>query len=193
MRDIYKTGHLAWCALIALHTAREDGTVSSEPQENLFITRWFAQAKKQRRFTRDVATDIDWILNQGRIQGVRARLRNKLDYLWRSCSGELREQNDLFRLTYALELATQHDWVYQVLNDTQWSGRRQAKLNPGVNSIFVLKSALESGFCNDGNQLRPVPARIGGQTEGLNALLRSCAWEAVSNDKEWHLVVRKFD
>ncbi|WP_421512453.1 hypothetical protein ACOQH0_23380 (plasmid) [Enterobacter sp. JS8-1] len=101
-------------------------------------------------------------------------------------------QNDLFRLTYALELATQHDWVYQVLNDTQWSGRRQAKLNPGVNSIFVLKSALESGFCNDGNQLRPVPARIGGQTEGLNALLRSCGWEAVSNDKEWHLIVRNF-
>ena len=189
MRDMNKTGHLAWCALIALHTAREDGYVSSESQENLFITRWFAQAKKQRRFTRDVATDIDWILNQGRTQGVRARLRNKLDYLWRSCSGELREQNDLFRLTYALELATQHDWVYQVLNDTQWSGRRQVRLNPGVNSIFVLKSALDSGFCNDGNQLHPVPARIGGQTEGLNALLRSCGWEAVSKNEEWQLVV----
>lgn len=189
MRDMNKTGHLAWCALIALHTAREDGTVSSESQENLFITRWFALAKKHRRFTRDVATDIDWILNQGRTQGVRARLRNKLDYLWRSCSGELREQNDLFRLTYALELATQHDWVYQVLNDTQWSGRRQVRLNPGVNSIFVLKSALDSGFCNDGNQLHPVPARIGGQTEGLNALLRSCGWEAVSKNEEWQLVV----
>jgi hypothetical protein len=41
-----KTGHLAWCALIALLTAREDGLVESESQENLFITRWFAQAKK---------------------------------------------------------------------------------------------------------------------------------------------------
>jgi hypothetical protein len=60
-----KTGHLAWCALIALLTAREDGLVESESQENLFITRWFAQAKKQRRFSRDVATDVDWILNQG--------------------------------------------------------------------------------------------------------------------------------
>ncbi|MFP2428865.1 DUF2913 family protein [Enterobacter ludwigii] len=65
-----KAGHLTWCAQIALHTAREDGTVSSESQENLFITRWFAQAKKQRWFTRDVATDIDWILNQGRTQGA---------------------------------------------------------------------------------------------------------------------------
>lgn len=86
-----------------------------ESQENLFITRWFAQAKKQRRFSRDVATDIDWILNLGRMLGVRARLSHKLDYLWRSCIGELSEQNDLFRLTYALELAKQYDWVYLVL------------------------------------------------------------------------------
>ena len=69
--------------------------------------------KKQRRFSRDVATDVDWILNQGRTLGVRARLRHKLDYLWRSCTGELSEQNDLFRLTYALDLAKQYDWVYQ--------------------------------------------------------------------------------
>lgn len=84
MRNMEKTGHLAWCALVALHTAREDGLVLSESQENLFISRWFAQAKKQRRFSRDVATDIDWILDQGRRLGVRARLRHKLDHLWRS-------------------------------------------------------------------------------------------------------------
>ena len=96
-----KTGHLAWCALVALHTAREDGLIQSESQENLFICRWFAQAKKQRRFSRDVATDIDWVIREGRTLGVRARLRHKLDYLWRSCTGELSEQNDLFRLTYA--------------------------------------------------------------------------------------------
>lgn len=122
MRNMEKTGHLAWCALVSLLTAREDGLVESESQENLFVTRWFALAKKQRRFSRDVATDIDWILNQGRTQGVRARLRHKLDYLWRSCTGELSEQNDLFRLTYALELAKQYDWVYHVLSDSEWSG-----------------------------------------------------------------------
>lgn len=99
--------------------------ISSESQENLFITRWFALAKKQRRFSRDVATDVDWILNQGRTLGVRARLRHKLDYLWRSCTGELSAQNDLFRLIYALELAKQYDWVYHVLSDSEWSGRRQ--------------------------------------------------------------------
>ena len=67
--------------LSALLTVREDGLVESESQENLFITRWFAQVKKQRRFSRDVATDVDWILNQGRTLGIRARLRHMLDYL----------------------------------------------------------------------------------------------------------------
>ncbi|MGK3213232.1 hypothetical protein [Enterobacter kobei] len=34
----------------------------------------------------------------------------------------------------------------------------------------------------------PVPARIGGRAEGLNALLKTCGWEAVSNDEHWQLV-----
>lgn len=188
MRDMEKTGHLAWCALIALLTAREDGMVESESQENLFITRWFAQAKKQRRFPRDVATDIDWIINQGRTLGVRARLRHKLDYLWRSCTGELSDQNDLFRLTYALELAKQHNWVYHVLSDSEWSGRRQLQTSASVNSICLLKSSLDIGFSDDGMQVIPLPARIGGRADGLNTLLKSCGWEAVSNDDHWELL-----
>ncbi|EPF0317401.1 hypothetical protein ACSN7O_004840 [Enterobacter chuandaensis] len=35
------------------------------------------------------------------------------------CTGELSEQNDLFRLTYALELAKQYDWVYHILSDSE--------------------------------------------------------------------------
>lgn len=178
MRNMEKTGHLAWCALVALMTAREDGLVASESQENMYITRWFVQAKKQRRFSRDVATDIDWIISQGRTLGVRAQLRHKLDYIWRSCTGELSQQNDLFRLTYALELAKQYDWVYHVLSDSEWSGRRQIQPSATVNSISLLKSALEIGFNDDGKQVMPVPARIGGRTDGLNALLKTCGWEA---------------
>lgn len=188
MKNMGKTGHLAWCALVALLTAREDGLVASESQENLFITRWFALAKKQRRFSRDVATDIDWILNQGRGLGVRARLRHKLDYLWRSCTGELSEQNDLFRLTYALELAKKYDWVYHVLSDSEWCGQHHTQPSASVNSICLLKSALDTGFNDDGTQVLPVPARIGGKTDGLNTLLKSCGWEAVSNDSHWKLI-----
>ncbi|UNC52661.1 DUF2913 family protein [Enterobacter huaxiensis] len=180
MRNRDKTGHLAWCALIALLLARQEGLISSESQENLFITRWFALAKKQRRFSRDLATDIDWILNQGRSLGMRARLKQKLDYIWRSCTGELLEQNDMFRLTYAMELATQHDWTYHVLSDRDWSGRHRIQTSASVNSICLLKSAMDIAFNEEGKQILPVPARISGQIEALNELLKSFGWIALS-------------
>ncbi|SLY23118.1 Protein of uncharacterised function (DUF2913) [Klebsiella pneumoniae] len=62
-----KTGHLAWCALVALALARQEQGELSPAQENLFLTRWLAAALKQRRFSRDVAQDIGWLLNQGRL------------------------------------------------------------------------------------------------------------------------------
>jgi hypothetical protein len=38
-----RTGHLAWCALVALALARKNGDVLSPVQENLFLTRWLAR------------------------------------------------------------------------------------------------------------------------------------------------------
>jgi putative hemolysin len=120
-----KAGHLAWCALVALGIARQEGAVAAPAQENLFLIRWLATALKQRRFSRDVTRDIEWLLKQGRLHGVRARLPGKLDYLWRSCTGELTEQNDLFRLTCALETAKEMQWHYRLLSDREWSGRTE--------------------------------------------------------------------
>lgn len=94
-----------------------------------FLTRWLATALKQRRFPRDVTPDIEWLLNQGRLLGVRAKLADKLDYVWRSCSGELTEQNDMFRLTYALETAKDMGWNYRVMSDREWAGRYALVLN----------------------------------------------------------------
>ena len=74
-----KSAHLAWCALVALALARQNGDVVSPVQENLFLTRWLATALKQRRFSRDVAPDIEWLLKQGRQLGVNAKLARKLN------------------------------------------------------------------------------------------------------------------
>ena len=108
-----KSGYLAWCALVALALARQDSGVLSPVQENLFLTRWLATALKQRRFSRNVAHDIEWLLQQGRQLGVRAKLSTKLNYLWSSCTDELSNQNDLFRLTYTLETAKDMHWNYR--------------------------------------------------------------------------------
>ena len=69
--DNLNVSHLAWCGLIALHTARRDGIVTSPAQDNLFLTRWLATAEKQRRFPRALASDISWLLKEGREKGLR--------------------------------------------------------------------------------------------------------------------------
>ena len=63
MSQLNKAADLAWSALVALALARQDGVMQSASQENLFLVRWLATAQKQRRFSRDVAPDIAWLLD----------------------------------------------------------------------------------------------------------------------------------
>ncbi|QLK63913.1 DUF2913 family protein (plasmid) [Enterobacteriaceae bacterium Kacie_13] len=189
-----KSGHLAWCAMIALHLAKRDGQVSSEHQENVFLTRWLATALKQHRFPRETAPDIEWLLKQGRTLGPRAKMRHKIDYLWRSCTGELSAQNDLFRLTYALETAKEMHWVYRLLADREWTGRNAVAMNDGVNAVYLSYSSLDTAFDDDGKQLHPLMARITGDVAGLHKLLDQCGWQAEICQNEtvlFHLMVSR--
>lgn len=172
-----KSAHLAWCALVALALARQNGDVLSPAQENLFLTRWLATALKQRRFSRDVTPDIEWLLKQGRQLGVRAKLASKLNYLWRSCTGELSEQNDLFRLTYALETAKDMLWNYRLLSDREWSGRYSVALSAGVNGIYLSRTSLDVAFDDSGRQINPLPVRLTGNVAGVMKLFNSCGWQ----------------
>ncbi|WP_336796292.1 DUF2913 family protein [Erwinia aphidicola] len=175
-----KSGHLAWCALVALALARQDAGVLSPAQENLFIIRWLAAALKQRRFSRDVTPDIEWLLKQGRLLGVGAKLASKLNYLWRSCTGELSEQNDLFRLTYALETAKDMQWTYRLLGDREWSGRYAVALSDGVNGIYLSRTSFDVAFDDKGRQINPLTAHLTGNVDGVVALLNECGWQARS-------------
>lgn len=168
--------HLAWCGLVALHTARLDGLVNSSAQDNLFLTRWLATAEKQRRFSKALASDISWLLREGREKGLRADLPGKLDYLWRAGSGNLKEQNDLFRLQHALHAVKLTGWIYMVLPESEWSGRRQMKLSPAVSGIYLSQTALDNGFDEHGRQRSALVARITGELPALDALLNRSGW-----------------
>ncbi|KMB34767.1 hypothetical protein SL56_04930 [Klebsiella pneumoniae] len=171
---------MAWCALVALHLARKDGAVNGEAQESLFMTRWLATALKQKRFPREVAPDIEWLLKQGRLYGVRAKLTSKLEYLWHSCTGEISAQSDLFRLTYAIETAKSMQWTYRLLSDREWSGRHAVPVNPVLNCLYLAKSSLDAAFDDDGRLKGKLLARITGNIAGLSTLLSRCGWKAIS-------------
>ncbi len=177
-----KSGHMAWCALVALALARENSSGLSPAQENVFLTRWLSTALKQRRFSRDVTPDIEWLLKQGRQQGINAKLAGKLHYLWNTCSGELLEQNDLFRLTHALDTAKDMYWNYRLLSDREWSGRHAVTLNASVNGIYLSRSSLDTAFDADGRQIHPLIGRLTGNVAGLVILLNKNDWHAESDN-----------
>jgi hypothetical protein len=70
--------HFAWCALVALRTAQQDGQAMSPLTIHTFLLRWLGTAQKQRRFPRSVAADIDSLLRQGRMKASLQALNNVL-------------------------------------------------------------------------------------------------------------------
>lgn len=90
------------------------------------------------------------------------------------------EQNDLFRLTYALETAKDMSWNYRLLSDREWSGRYAVSLNAGVNGIYLSRTNLDAAFDDDGRQINPLLTRLTGNVEGVVKLFNRCGWQAES-------------
>lgn len=66
----------------------------------------------------------------------------------------LEPQNDMFRLTYAMELLMGHARVYQAISNRDWTGRHRIQTSASVNSICLLKSALDIAFNEEGKQIQ---------------------------------------
>lgn len=94
--------HFAWCALVALSIAQQDGQALSPLSTQAFLLRWLTVAYKQKRFQRAIASDIESLVVLGRQKGLAGGLLHRLDYLWSSCSGPVSAQSGLYRLTYAI-------------------------------------------------------------------------------------------
>ncbi|WP_447877143.1 DUF2913 family protein [Serratia fonticola] len=163
--------HLAFCALVALQTAVQDAAVTSPMAEHLFIVRWLATAQKQKRFPKTVAMDIQLLLDKGRKQGIGAKLKSHLEYVWRSCSGEIRQQSDLFRLTYTLESLKTRGWRNELVTTAEWDSEALDEAGP---VLHVVKAALQSAFNNEGRLIEPLAFKVAGDTQVVvDALIAS--------------------
>lgn len=168
--------HLAWCGLVALLIARRDGVVSSPAQENLFLCRWLATAEKRRLFRRELASDIKWLLTEGREKGLRADLPGKLEYLWRASRGDLLEQNDLFRLQHVIHAIKLTGVSYGVLTESEWEGKYAFKISENVPGIYIRKYELDNGFNQEGKQIKPLSVRITASLAAVDELLQRAGW-----------------
>lgn len=151
--------HLIFCALTALYLARKDNLVSSSYAENIFLLRWLSQARKQKRFPKSVAKDIDLLTTVGQKHGKSGGLRQVLERLWL-------EENPhaLMRLTTAIESLVSSGWENAVISTEEWdSGTLQHEGNGPA--FFVRKSALIEGFSEKGDMINPVDFQVYGEIE----------------------------
>lgn len=191
-RRTQEIGHMAWCGLIALALARDDKQINSITQENLFLTSWLATALKQHRFPREVASDIQWLIKKGRTQGMQAKLVSTLEYLWRSCAGDMASQSDLFRLTAAVETAKDKGWNYCLLNDREWVNPPDIDVVHGAKFIHLSRALLNKGFDDDGKQSTPLHIRLTGNVAELQTLIEPFGWhvsDELSEDGLYPLLV----
>ncbi|RBO13681.1 MULTISPECIES: DUF2913 family protein [Pantoea] len=166
--------HFAWCGLIALGLARSDGVVKSTIQENIFLCRWLAAARKKRLFCRELAEDINWLLNEGQTQGERANLSGKLAYLWRANRGNLLEEDDLFRIRHALHAMSLTGIRSGILNDQQWHSCIKTGTKTSV--FFIKETDLAECFGEDGVQLKSLIAIVTASITATDALLSRSGW-----------------
>ena len=161
--------HLAWCALMALHLAQQEGQAQSSLTAHAFLLRWLAGAQKQRRFPRSVAKDIDSLLRLGRQKGPAADLPQRLQYLWNSCTEPVSQQSELFRLTHAIEHLKSQGWVNAVVADEEWLPETLSTEYANTPALLVRKSELQRHFNEQGQQTAAVEfvavgeARVAGE------------------------------
>jgi len=74
--DFINNWRFAWCALVALRTAQQDGQALSPLSTHAFLLRWLTVAYKQKRFPRTIASDIEGLLTLGRNKGLAEEYRD---------------------------------------------------------------------------------------------------------------------
>lgn len=174
--------HFAWCALIALRTAQQDGQALSPLSTHAFLLRWLTVAYKQKRFPRAIASDIERLLALGRNKGLAAGLLNRLEYLWISCTGPVPAQSDLYRLTYAIEQLKSQGWVNAVVSDGEWGSEGLTEEYSDTNALLVRKSALTGGFSDEGKLVASVEFLVAGDLSSCMAVFQAQALPAVMSE-----------
>jgi hypothetical protein len=163
--------HFSFCAQVAMKLAEQDGKVTSSLDGHLFLLRWLVTAQKQKRFTKQVAPEIAWLIARGRQLGIQSRLYERVQYLYFSWVAPIEQQPDLHRLTYIIEALKNAGWRYYVLTPEEWkTGEIPARVN-GINALMVEIDHLNSVFCEAGSQLEPVEIRVLGDLQVFGILL----------------------
>ena len=181
--------HLAWCLLVAIKLSQKQGKIRTDLQIHMFIMQWLAAAQKRKLFPRSVAQDILWLLDQGKRYGSGARLHRKVEYIWRSSTGELAKQSMLFRFTYFIETLKTMGWLDFLLSQQEW--RNYHRESATASAVYTPKAELHPAFSDSGELIKPLEIRFTGDISGVFPLLEQCHLKSEQRpDEEDFSVIR---
>lgn len=181
--------HLAWCLLVALRLAQQDGRAVTALQQHLFIMQWLATAQKRKLFPKSVARDILWLSTQGRRYGCNARLVRKVELIWRTSRGILEQQSALFRFAFFTETLKSAGWRDFLLSPAQWAAYFRDET--GNQAIYTPEARLHTVFTEQGLLVAPLELRLTGNTEGIVPLLTQYCLrgEQQPDEQGFHILV----
>lgn len=171
-RPIAELAHFAWCLLVAIKLAKFDGLASTKTNEHLFIMRWLGNAQKRKLFPKSVAPDIIWLQGMGKKYSYSANLRSKVEYIWHSSTGAIKEKNDLFRLTYLIETLKDMGWEDVRMSEKDWKNERY---NYGASRrLFIKMTDIALCYSDENKLVSPFELRFCGNTDGLLTAFSDC-------------------
>lgn len=164
--------HLAWCLMVAVKIAKQDGIATTKANEHMFIMRWLSNAQKRKLFPKSVAPDILWLQAQGKKHSITANLLGKAEYIWKSATGSLKEQNDLFRLTYFIEVLKDKGWEDVRMSPAEWEADNYSYTS--TSQVYI--RMVDVARCFDENNMlsSPMELRFTGSAEDVFQALTEC-------------------
>ncbi|EBL8291908.1 hypothetical protein DLP14_14745 [Salmonella enterica] len=156
--------HLAWCALIALALAQQEGKARSPMTTHTFLLNWLSTAQKQRRFSRSVSQKLEMLLNLGRQKGIAANLHDNLTVLWQAGYTPVRQDSSLLRLISSIQQLKTNKWVNDAITDEEWHIPTLLEEYCHISALLVKKSELHHHFDDEGALLGSLAFLVTGNT-----------------------------
>lgn len=154
-----------WSALVAIGIALQDHKIHSKMSEHIFIMHWLAIAKKRKLFSRSVANELQWLIDEGKKKSINAQLKFKIEYLYATSSGVVTMQNDYFKFTHTIEMLRNNGWQNFLLTPEKWRDLHdKIKVRKG-NFIFMDDTRLQECFGAQGEIVKPFCIRVYGDVE----------------------------
>ena len=154
-----------WSALVAIGIAIQDHKIHSKMSEHIFIMHWLAIAKKRKLFSRSVANELQWLIDEGKKKSINAQLKFKIEYLYATSSGDVTMQNDYFKFTHTIEMLRNNGWQNFLLTPEKWRDLHdKIKVRKG-NFIFMDDTRLQECFGAQGEIVKPFCIRVYGDVE----------------------------